>query len=86
MINNGIIWYVISTIIGGINIILFIILYNSAKNKIRENSKWYAVDCPNCGLEFDFGDHDIKTYTDLNGEKHQITECPRCHNYINVDP
>jgi len=52
----------------------------------RDNKLYYATDCINCGLEFDFGDYDIKMYTDQNGKKHQITQCPRCKTYINVDP
>lgn len=51
-----------------------------------DNKLYYAADCINCGLEFDFGDYDIKMYIDKDGKKHQITQCPRCKTYINIDP
>ena len=74
----------------GINIILFFIYFNwsskSSKTKNIDNKLYYATTCENCGLEFDFGDYDIKMYTDQDGIKHQITQCPRCKIYINVDP
>lgn len=52
----------------------------------RDNKPYYATTCIGCGLEFDFGDYDIKIYTDQDGKQHQITQCPRCKTYINVDP
>ena len=59
--------------------------YKECEYNSNNQDKSYATTCENCGLEFDFGNLDIKMYTDLNGKQHQITQCPRCKNYINVD-
>lgn len=56
------------------------------KESERDNKPYYATTCVNCSLEFDFGDYDIRMYTDQDGKQHQITQCPRCKTYINVDP
>ena len=75
-----------------IGVIAFLILIGFIRIKVtittnkEEEYKPYATTCKNCGLEFDFGDRDIKMYTGNDEIQHQITECPRCHNYINVDP
>lgn len=71
----------------GINIILFYIYFNwSSRTKNIDNKLYYATTCENCGLDFDFGDYDIKMYIDPNRKQHRITQCPRCKTYINVDP
>jgi hypothetical protein len=74
----------------GINIILFSIYFNwsskSSKTKNIDNRLYYATTCENCGLEFDFGDYDIKMYIDPYRKQHRITQCPRCKTYINVNP
>lgn len=80
-----------STTLLVIGIIVFLILIGFIRIKVtittnkEEKYKPYATNCKNCGLEFDFDDRDIKMYIDCNEIQHQITECPRCHNYINVD-
>lgn len=74
-----------------IGIIIFLIIIGGIRINVRiktppKENKPYATTCENCGLEFDFGDYDIKMYTDPDKKQHQITECPRCKTYINVDP
>lgn len=64
----------------------FVYLILAALTKEEKRKPYYATTCKNCGLEFDFGDYDIKMYTDESGKQHQITQCPRCKTYINVDP
>lgn len=74
-------------VVFGLFIILDIrIAIKDRKEPERDNIPYYATTCVNCGLEFDFGDYDIKMYTDQDGKQHQITQCPRCKIYINVDP
>ena len=59
---------------------------DTKETKSERDNKQYATTCIGCGLEFDFGDYDIKMYSDQSGKQHQITQCPRCKTYINVDP
>lgn len=50
---------------------------------IKENSE-KTIKCKYCGHEFGHSESGVVDYK-LNG-KLQITQCPRCKTYINVDP
>lgn len=63
-----------------------VVVKDIKESEPERDNKPYATTCIGCGLEFDFGDYDIKMYTDQDREQHQITQCPRCKTYINVDP
>ena len=77
---------IVSLLIFIIVIEVFIVVWLFIKYIRLNNKKQYATTCNNCGLEFDFGDYDIKLYTDTEGKQHEITKCPKCKNYISVDP